>query len=53
MTIADSTGRGSVPREDVAAVLVAVLDEPRTGGKTFEIISGETPIEEAIAATVR
>ncbi|HEX7430154.1 MAG TPA: SDR family oxidoreductase [Mycobacterium sp.] len=53
VTIADSTGRGSVPREDVAAVLVAVLDEPRTGGKTFEIISGETPIEEAIAATVR
>ena len=53
MTIADSTGRGSVPREDVAAVLVAVLDEPRTGGMTFEIISGETPIEEAIAATVR
>jgi uncharacterized protein YbjT (DUF2867 family) len=53
VTIADSTGRGSVPREDVAAVLVAVLDEPRTGGMTFEIISGETPIEEAIAATVR
>ena len=26
VTIADSTGRGSIPREDVAAVLVAVLD---------------------------
>ena len=51
--IADSTGRGSIPREDVAAVLVAVLDEPGTGGKTFELISGDTPIEEAIAAIVR
>ena len=50
VTIADSTGRGSIPREDVAAVLVAVLDEPRTAGQTFELISGETPIDEAIAA---
>ncbi len=53
VTIADSTGRGSIPREDVAAVLVAVLDEPRTGGKTFELISGETPITEAVSALVR
>lgn len=53
VTIADSTGRGPIPREDVAAVLVAVLDEPRTGGKTFELISGETPITEAVSALVR
>ena len=51
--IAESTGRGSIPREDVAAVLVAVLDEPRTAGQTFELISGETPIVEAVAALVR
>ena len=42
--IADDTGRGSIPREDVAAVLLAVLDEPGTGGQTFEVISGDTPI---------
>ena len=53
MTIADSTGRGSIPREDVAAVLVAVLDDTGTAGQTFELISGETPIEEAVAALVR
>jgi uncharacterized protein YbjT (DUF2867 family) len=50
LTIADSTGRGSIPRADVAAVLVAVLDAPDTGGHTFELISGDTPIAEAVAA---
>ena len=53
VTIADFTGRGSISREDVAAVLVAILDDPGTGGKTFELISGETPIEEAVAELVR
>jgi len=53
VTIGESTGRGSVPREDVAAVLVAVLDEPRTAGQTFELISGQTPVTEAVAAVVR
>ena len=50
VTIADSTGRGSIPRADVAAVLVAVLDTPGSGGQTFEVISGDTPIAEAVAA---
>ncbi len=51
--IADSTGRGSIPREDVAAVLVAVLDEPGTAGTSFDLISGDTPIVEAVAALAR
>ena len=47
--VAPSLGRrGSIPRDDVAAVLLAVLDEPSTIGKTFEVLSGETPIDEAI-----
>lgn len=41
--------RGSVPRDDVAAVLLAVLETPSTICKTFEVLSGETPIREAIA----
>ena len=45
-------GRGSIPREDVAAVLVAVLDEPRTGGETSNS-SPADQIKDAIAATVR
>jgi uncharacterized protein YbjT (DUF2867 family) len=50
---AESTGRGSIPRQDVAAVLVAVLDEPATAGRSFDLISGETPIAEAVAALAR
>ncbi|SUA34880.1 NAD-dependent epimerase/dehydratase [Mycolicibacterium smegmatis] len=46
--IAESTGRGTVPREDVARVLVAVLDAPQTAGRTFELISGATPIDDAL-----
>jgi uncharacterized protein YbjT (DUF2867 family) len=51
--IASSTGRGDVPRQDVAAVLVAVLDATELSGKTFELISGETPIADAVAAVGR
>jgi uncharacterized protein YbjT (DUF2867 family) len=40
--------RGSVPRDDVAAVLVACLDEPGTVGRTFDLVSGDTPIEQAL-----
>jgi uncharacterized protein YbjT (DUF2867 family) len=53
VTIADSTGRGNVPREDVAAVLLAVLDTPGTAGQTFEVISGNSPIGEAVTTSTR
>jgi len=36
--------------EDVAAVLAAVLNADNTIGKTFVLVQGETPIEEAVAA---
>lgn len=51
VTVAESTGRGSIPREDVARVLLAVLHEPETAGRTFEVISGETPIDTALHPT--
>lgn len=41
---------GSVPRDDVAATLVACLDTPSTIGMSFDLIGGQTPIAEAIAA---
>lgn len=44
VTIAESTGRGAIPRADVAGVLLAVLDRPDTAGRTFEVIGGDTPI---------
>jgi uncharacterized protein YbjT (DUF2867 family) len=53
VAIAESTARGAIPRADVAAVLVAVLDEPRTAGRSFDLVSGETPISEAVAALAR
>jgi uncharacterized protein YbjT (DUF2867 family) len=48
VTIAHETGHGNIPREDVAAVLLAVLDAPSTAGQTFEVISGDTAVAEAV-----
>lgn len=44
-----STGYGSVPRDDVAAVLVALIDARRDGA-VVELVAGDTPIDEAVAA---
>ncbi|WP_205699132.1 GNAT family N-acetyltransferase [Conexibacter sp. SYSU D00693] len=46
-------GRESVPRADVADVLAAVLAEPETAGEVFELGSGDTPIDEAVATLAR
>ncbi|MER5494786.1 NAD(P)H-binding protein [Streptomyces sp. NPDC002454] len=43
-----STGRGPVPRDDVAAVLVELLDTPATAGLTLELISGRVPVSVAV-----
>ena len=48
--LAAKTGRGPVPRDDVAAVLVALLDTPATARRTLELISGENAISKAISA---
>ena len=42
--------RGEISREDVAAIFAATLEAENTFGKTFEALSGDTPIREAIAA---
>ncbi len=42
--------RGKISREDVAEILAACLHEAGTIGLTFEVTSGDQPIEEAIAA---
>ncbi|MFE9840915.1 SDR family oxidoreductase [Streptomyces goshikiensis] len=44
------TGPGSVPRDDVAAVLAELIETPATAGLTLELISGSTPIEVAVKA---
>ncbi|MBV7670383.1 SDR family oxidoreductase [Streptomyces halstedii] len=46
--LAVSTGRGPVPRDDVAAILLELLDTPATAGLTLELISGSTPVAVAV-----
>ncbi|WP_328394939.1 SDR family oxidoreductase [Nocardia sp. NBC_00416] len=45
--------RGDIPRADVAAVLAELLDAGHTAGHTLELVSGDTPIEAAVAAAAR
>ena len=42
--------RAEIPRDDVAAVLVRCFDLHSVRGRNFEILSGETPIDEALRA---
>jgi uncharacterized protein YbjT (DUF2867 family) len=48
--LADSVRRGSVSRDDVAAVLVALLTAPGSVGRTLELVGGDTPIATAITS---
>lgn len=43
---------GEVSREDVAAVLRALLDEPATAGFTLELVGGDRPVAEAVEDVV-
>ncbi|MGW4110727.1 NAD(P)-binding oxidoreductase [Actinosynnema sp. NPDC004786] len=45
--LAETPLRGSVPRGDVAAVVLALLDRPGTARRTYELIGGDTPIADA------
>jgi uncharacterized protein YbjT (DUF2867 family) len=48
---AESLGRrGAIPREDVARATVATLETQSTVGKTFELLSGDDPIDTALRA---
>jgi len=40
--------RGQVPRADVAAVIAALLETGAAVGVTFDLLSGETPVADAI-----
>ncbi|MEV5825571.1 NAD(P)-binding oxidoreductase [Spirillospora sp. NPDC052242] len=42
-------GHGAVTRDDVAAVLVALLDEPRVRRRTLDLLNGGTPVADAVA----
>ncbi len=48
--LGEHVGADKIPRDDVAAVLLATLRTPATVGKAFEVVSGDMPIEEAVAS---
>jgi uncharacterized protein YbjT (DUF2867 family) len=50
VTLAPRVSRGSVPRDDVASVVAALLSDRRTAGATLELTSGDMPTDRAVAA---
>ena len=50
VTLGDSVESGAIPRADVAAVVVAVLDDPRAIGRQWNVVGGQTPVDEAVAS---
>jgi uncharacterized protein YbjT (DUF2867 family) len=50
VTVGNGLDSGQIPRADVVAVLAAVLPAHNAVAKAFELISGETPVEEAVAS---
>lgn len=46
--LADKLERGQIPRADVAATVVAALGQPQSQGHVWELVSGDTPIAEAV-----
>jgi uncharacterized protein YbjT (DUF2867 family) len=50
VAVAGHFGRaGEIARDDVAAVLHEVLEQPQTIGHTFEVMDGDTPVARAVA----
>lgn len=40
---------GKIPRQDVARVLLAALDSDTATNKVFDVVSGDTPVAEALS----
>lgn len=52
VTLAAEVERGSIPRDDVAALVAACLQRPDTVGAQWECVSGDTTIDAALEAAV-
>jgi len=46
--ISEQVKRGSIPRDDVAAVIAESLREDATIGKVFQVTGGDHPVDEAV-----
>ncbi len=53
VALGESIGGGSISREDVARVLLYVLDSPSTAARQFQVVGGSTPISDAITELTR
>ncbi|MFC5285498.1 NAD(P)H-binding protein [Actinokineospora guangxiensis] len=52
VTLADSVEPGAVTRTDVAGVLLALIDEPASAGRTLELVGGDTEIPAAVQSAI-
>ena len=50
VALGEDVERGEIPRADVAAVVVAVLDNPTSIGRQWNLVGGQTPVDEAVAS---
>lgn len=50
--LAPAVEAGQVPRDDVAAALVALLDEPASAGHVLELVGGEDDLAAALRSAV-
>ncbi|MEH3068401.1 MAG: SDR family oxidoreductase [Aeromicrobium erythreum] len=50
VTLGDSVARGEVPRADVAAVIAEVLHTGAGIGRQWDLVTGETALDEAVAS---
>lgn len=48
--VGERTGRGLIPRDDVAEIVVRLVVDGTAVRSQFEVVSGDTPIAEALAA---
>ena len=53
VALGPEVARGEVPRQDVAAVTAAVLDEDATIGQQWNLVGGDVPINGAIDAALQ
>ncbi|GAA4879523.1 NAD(P)H-binding protein [Pseudonocardia benzenivorans] len=53
VTLGPSVGYGEVTRDDTAAVLAALLDTAASAGSVLELVGGDVPVADAVAAAVR
>ena len=50
VALGEDVERGEIPRADVAAVVIAVLDNPSSVGRQWDLVGGQTPVDEAVAS---